>query len=335
MAVTKQTYTAAATWTASQLADIFRSAFIDAGLMTDWFDSFTNTGIENRVLRVINDGSKTYGTVFYWFMFTTAGAYIQTTLGWNAATDVPSGTLFLDYYSTATNTVGNHRQFFAAVNTTTVTLTRYTSAINTNCTWFLPRQGAVYSPFLIPYGTYNATALVDQNRVAFNGAVRTVGAAYSSLGTQIIFCQFAGHTRRTFMGATFLRAVGADTTVYLNNSFPASSAYAVVGNVTGQGVGNATGAGLANAVILPTSHVNTNTALATDSTPVYTSIMASAYLPALPSDFGMAPYYASNAIAIQDTLVVTAASEEWEMITVTNNTTADAGRTVFLARIVG
>ena len=51
MAVTKQVYTAAATWTASGLADIFQSAFIDAGLMTAWHDSFLNT-VENRVLAV-------------------------------------------------------------------------------------------------------------------------------------------------------------------------------------------------------------------------------------------------------------------------------------------
>ncbi len=52
MTVTKQTYTANATWTAVQLADMFRSAFIDAGLMADWYDSFLGSTYENRILRI-------------------------------------------------------------------------------------------------------------------------------------------------------------------------------------------------------------------------------------------------------------------------------------------
>jgi hypothetical protein len=74
MAVTKQTYTASATWTASGLASIFRSAFIDAGLMTEWHDSFLNT-IENRVLEITYNGSKTYGKTYHWFQFTTSGVF--------------------------------------------------------------------------------------------------------------------------------------------------------------------------------------------------------------------------------------------------------------------
>ena len=43
MAVATEDYTATATWTAVQLADLFKDAFIDAGLMADWYDSFLNT----------------------------------------------------------------------------------------------------------------------------------------------------------------------------------------------------------------------------------------------------------------------------------------------------
>ena len=50
MAVTKQTYTAAATWTAAQLATLFENAFINAGLMTAWYDSFLSGTVENLVL---------------------------------------------------------------------------------------------------------------------------------------------------------------------------------------------------------------------------------------------------------------------------------------------
>lgn len=334
MAVTKQTYTAASTWTAAQLADLFRSAFIDAGLMTDWFDSFTNTGIENRVLRVINDGSKTYGTVYYWFMFTTAGGYIQTTLGWNATTHVPTGTQYFDWFTNATNTVGSHRLFFSAISTTTATLTRYTSAINTNCTWFVGRSSTTYITLLIPFGTYNATAFIDQNKMAFNGAVQAVPNTYGAYGASLYFTHAAGHNRRTFMGSAALRDA-TSTSVYVNTTFPILSTYAVFGNVSNAALNNYTSG--TSAIILPTAFANTNTSLAADSTPVVTSIMASAYLPALPADFGMTPYYASNAIAIQDTLVVTAASEEWEMLSVSNNAAGNSGvgRMAFVARTVG
>lgn len=332
MAVTKQTYTAASTWTAAQLADIFRSAFIDAGLMTDWFDSFTNTGIENRVLRVINDGSKTYGTVYYWFMFTTAGGYIQTTLGWNEPGNAPSGTQYLDYFSTATNTTSSHRQFFTAVSTTTATLTRYTSAVNTNCTWLVARNGASYVNFLIPYGTYNATGFVDQNITAFNGALFTQLNTFvytSSIG----FTNFAGLTRRTHLGSTSARSLTSLSGYITTNALTVGIAYACQGNA-GPSTQNLVVGMSSVGITLPTAHVNTNSSLAADHTPVFTSILASAYLPAMPSDFGVAAYYASNAIAVQDTLVVTAASEEWEMMTVSNNGNADAGRLMLLARTV-
>jgi hypothetical protein len=334
MAVTKQTYTVTATWTAAQLATIFEDAFIDAGLMTAWFDSFTNAGIENRVLQVVNDATKTYGTVYYWFMFTTAGGFVQTTLGWDATTDVPSGTQYLDFFSTATNVTTNHRQFFTTVSTTTATLTRYTSAVNTNCTWFVARNGANITNFLIPYGTYNATGFVDQNITAFNGAVFT--DISTSLNQSFIgFTAFAGHTRRTYLGAAALRGNTAVGEYSGTGTLQMLMAYSGMGNASSTTANKARGFSN-NSILLPTAFVNTNSALAADHTPVFTSILASAYLPALPPDFGIAAYYASNVIATQDTLVVTAASEEWEMIRVSNNgANADAARLILLARVVG
>lgn len=139
MAVTKQTYTATPTWTAAQLATIYRSAFIDAGLMTDWHDSFLSGSVENRVLRVQYDASKTYGTTFYWFMFTTSGAFLHVATGWNTATDQPTGTQFLDFFATTTNATTNHWQFSGALSSTTAAdLIRYSSG---NQHWFVSRQG--------------------------------------------------------------------------------------------------------------------------------------------------------------------------------------------------
>ncbi len=140
MTVVPQTYTATATWTATQLADIFKQAFIDAGLMTDWFDSFLNT-VENRVLRVINDGAKTYGTVYYWFMFTTGGVFVATTNTWNASTHVPTGTQYIDYYSTTTSATSAAASATAAASSATLAAS-YTPAITAGVSgYFLTNNG--------------------------------------------------------------------------------------------------------------------------------------------------------------------------------------------------
>ena len=328
MAVTKQTYTATATWTAAQLADAFRSAFIDAGLMTDWFDAFANGGVENRVLRIVNDASKTYGTVFYWFQFTTAGVWLQTATDWNAATDAPAGTQYLDFYATTTSVTTNHRQLISLASTTTATVTRYCSAINASCSWFLVRQGASSAPLLIPFGGYTATSFVDQNKVVFNGALTmSVGA---SGGTSFLtFIHAAGHLRKTFLGATHLNARTSVNEYLIGLQL---LQYAALGNASNSSANISSGTA---AIWLPSAHANTQTALGGDHTPVFTSIQCSPYIPALPADFGVAAYYASNAITIQDTLVVSAGVEEWEMISVANNATAGAARMMLMARVVG
>jgi hypothetical protein len=185
----------------------------------------------------------------------------------------------------------------------------------------------------VPYGNYNATGFVDQNKVAFNGAV-FVEAFTVSHQSIISFTHFAGHTRRTFLGATSNRGSTAVSEYTTTGTLNTLMAYSAAGNVNSSTVNKAEGI-TANSIILPTAHVNTNSALAADHTPVFTSVLVSPYLPALPSDLGIAPYYASNAIATQDTLVVTATTEEWEMLGVSNNATTDAARLMFLARVVG
>jgi hypothetical protein len=187
---------------------------------------------------------------------------------------------------------------------------------------------------LIPYGNYNATSFVDQNRTAFNGAIFTAFASDGAGSTYLSFSHFAGNTRRTFFGSTSMRNLTSVSNYAGAGSAITHLAYSAIGNVNAATNNTLVGPSV-NRIWLPTAHVNTNSGLAADHTPVFTSMLASPYLPALPSDFGIAPYYASNAIAVQDTLVVTAAAEEWEMMSVGNNANADAARIVLLARVVG
>lgn len=327
MAVTKQTYTATATWTASQLAEIFRSAFIDAGIMTEWHDSFLSGTVQNRVLQVVNHPTKTYGTVYYWFMFTTAGVFLNTALGWNTATDVPSGTINLDYVALTTNATTSHSTLVTLTSATTCTITRYTSAVNTDCTWFLLRNGTTNFTFIVPKGNYNVTSFIDQDKMAYNGVI-AVTAVIGGTSTNISFGHVGGHLRRTYLGSIAGRGI---TVTNLLTFSPILNRYWGVGNASGN---TSNYSSTTIGVILPTAFTNTNPAIGTNYNPIFTSISPSPYLPALPSDFGIASYYLSDAMVASDTLVVSAGTEEWEMLKVSNNVSADAARTLFLARVI-
>jgi hypothetical protein len=89
-------------------------------------------------------------------------------------------------------------------------------------------------------------------------------------------------------------------------------------------------------IILPNAFTNTNPAFASDVTPVFTGLNYWAYLnEAMPSDFGIASYYLANTLAIRDKLIVTAATEEWEMINIINNSgTSGQASGMFVARVV-
>lgn len=332
MAVTKQTYTLNPTWTASGLADTFRSAFIDAGIMTEWYDAFLDGSVENRILEVVNDATKTYGTVYYWFMFTTTEVRVHTALSWDATSHVPTGTQYQNYYSTTTNSTANHSPLYttasggnstALVAATSLTFTRYTSAINTSCTWFVLRQSA-FLTFLIPFGAYTATPFVNQNIFAFNGLM--VVQTYSS--ASLSFWHKAGVTRRTYLGA--VAAYGSTIPQYYYSQAHLQSYGAI------QGYSQNTDANLnssINTIRLPTALTSVHTGLTANYTPVFTSIQCSPYLPPLPSDFAMCVYYTSNAVAIQDTFVVSAGVEEYEVLM--QFALPSNASILFLARMVG
>lgn len=335
MPVSKQTYTAAAPWSASQLADVFRQAFIDAGLMSDWHDAFVSGSIENRILRIVNASTKTYGTVFYWFMVTSTGVFIHTALGWNATTHVPTGTQYLDYYATTTNATTNHVQLNGTnlSTATNVTLTRYTSTINTAVTWFVLRNGTISRTFLIPSAGFNALPFVDQSKMAFNGVLVASGNTSSGIAS-VDFYHFGAHLRRTFLGAASSRG----TTTSLTRR-PSVHRIMAFGNMASNLSSNATGDDFSSAsssagLVLPVALANTQADLTSDHAPVFTGPTVSPYMAAMPSDFGVVAYYASSSMAVQDRFIVAASSEEWEIMAVAANPATDAGRVMLMARVI-
>lgn len=336
MAVTVEAYTATATWTAAQLATLFENAFIDAGLMTAWYDSFLNT-VENRILEVQYDGTKTYGKAYYWFQFTTGGVFLHVATGWNATTHVPTGTQYLDYFSTTTNATTNHATLVSLTSTTTATLTRYTSGVNSSFSWFIIRNGTTSYNFHIPSASVGKVSWLDLNKVLFHPVIN---AGTSTSGTYGIvdFFNACPLTRRSYLaqgslrGSTNATEYGSATSAYAKNY---STRYLGYGNASAGGASNRGSTAVAG-VVLPIGFNNANPAYTTDVIPVFTGLNYWAHLTdAMPSDFGISFHYANNTMTAQDKLIVTSGTEEWEMLSVSNNGTITTGASpMLLARVV-
>lgn len=333
MAVTKETYTATATWTASGLATLFNDAFIDAGLMTAWYDSFLSGTIENRILEITYNGAKTYGKAYYWFMFTTTSVHFSIATGWNASTHVPTGTQYLDYYSTTTNATTNHINLFSTLSTgTNAVLERYTSAANTAYTWFSFRNGAdPYGFFIAPASTGIAT-WIDLDKVMFHHFVKSVPAVLSPTSVSYALMEFSSQyrIRRSFWGAGALRGrttlSSFATTLSLKN-------YVGTGN-TSNSSGN-DGTFGQEVIYAPYGFNNTNPAYSTDYKPIINGYSYSSYITSnMPSDFGIFFNYGTTAFSFGDKIIVSAGVEEWEVIDFANNTLTDSPSSLLVNRVV-
>lgn len=340
MSVTKQTYTAAATWTPAQHADIFRQAFIDAGLMTDWHDSFLSGSIENRVLRVIYDGTKTYGTTFYWFQFNTSSVSMNLATGWNTSTKVPTGTLYLDYGTAATNSVSGLSFASSRSTTTTNELIRYTSQDNSNFSVFITRQGTTNNLFMIAHPSYTVAPWIDLNKTLFHHFI-DINASPSQSSSYFVFIS-RNCIRRSFLTGITLNG----DTSYRSSYGLALCGYSALGKSTSVGSNvnfntylpaHYDRQAIAPHIVLPTGETDANPAYTTDSNPVYTGMPVSPYMTnyVLPGDFAIIPHYATNTMEVLDKFVVTAGVEEWEILARANNATAVTGASIaFAARIV-
>lgn len=347
MPVSRQVYTASPTWTAVQLASTFRSAFIDAGLMTEWHDSFSSSGVENRILRIVYDGTKTYGTTFYWFMFTTSGAFVSLATGWNTTTKQPTGTQYLDFYSTTTNATTNHYQIFTGTSTLTLELYRYTSAVNTDFSWFYLRNGSLSANFSVFGPSSQVATWVDLDKTMFHHYLRS-SASVTNAAAGISFQSF-GMLRRSYLFGCVLNTY----TTTLGSPAPWSvvvSAYSVMGRLAvgasnpssnmgnSFGITTSTTSPQSTTIILPIGSNSANPAYTADSNPVYTGLPVSYYVSnsSLPSDFGIVPHYVTNTMNPLDKFIVTAGVEEWEIINVANSGTLGSGyaNIAFAARVV-
>jgi hypothetical protein len=347
MAVTKQTYSASPVWTAAGLADQFKDAFIDAGLMTDWYDSFSNGGIENRILEVTYDGAATYGKCYYWFMFSTTFVGVQIATGWSAATDVPTGTQYLDFYSTATNVTTNHFSIGGTLITgTEASIVRYTSTDDSDYSWFVFRNGAVPFPFMIAPANVSRVSWLDLDKTMFHHFIKpTFKIRSTSEATSSASIRFDSpcRIRRSFVGGYRLRvtAVAAyrdeptplvayqaySTSTASNNSLSSDS------TTFGDGAGNIM-RGLST-IMVPAGLSSVNPAYTADYAPVLFGPSYSPYVnERLPDDFAIYFPFTGTQFAYGSRVVITAGTEEWEVLEFTNNSSDLAPNPLLLARVV-
>ena len=331
MAVTKQTYTATATLTPATFFTQLRSAFIDAGLMTEWYDSFLISSIENRVLEITN-AAGTYGKTYYWFMVGSNGnLFYHVATGWNAGSHVPSGTQYLDYFATTTNTTANHRQILTFNLTSDVKITRYTSG-NTN--FFVISQGATYICFTIVKGSGSFQPWVDFSK-GFLTLLYEVTPSVSSRYGQISFNRYSSLRRELGRGVALNGSTTSGDYVGTSLSWGAEYAYCGLGNASNNWNVNL---GLTtvtrSAILLPIGFNGTNGAYSTDSSPVFNSLPFSQWITTtMGSDFGITMLYTANTLGIYDTITVSTGTEVWEVMAFTNNVSLTTGATpVMLAR---
>jgi hypothetical protein len=343
MAVTKQVYTATGIWTASQLATIFESAFVASGLMTAWYDSFTSGSVENRILEVVYDGGATYGTTYYWFQFTTSGAFAGVSGTWDAGSHVPTGTQYLDYYSTTTSSTNNHWQILSLSAASNVSLIRYTSAVDTTQSWYVLVQGSSSLVFTIPPGSFTISPWVDMDKVLFSHFM--VPHLFTQTSYGYILMGSYGFLRRSYgPGGGFIASTdnGQEFAITVQSVVsPGRSS-----NSTANNIGRAQSLGFVTKdttppalgpVIAPMGNSTANPAYSANFSPVFTGLPHSHYIstPNMAADFGIAFHYADNTMVRGDKLIVTASVEEWEIMRVSNNATVTSGASpMFLARVV-
>lgn len=327
MAVTKQVYSVDAGWTTTDVANMFKTCFIDAGLMTDWYDTFINSGIEHCILEIQYDPLKTYGKTYYWFAFTSAGAYIMLATNWDSVNHVPTGTQYVDYLNSATNTTANHRQILAYGNSASLSITRFTSG---GLSMFSIYGSSGRKLFMISPASSQIVPWIDLDKTMFHHYVEPlavhpgtnggVSSTYVDFDVQL-------NLRRSF-------AVG-----HSQYNLTSASSY-----TSGKPIGlyryqhNARVNNNSEfAINLPFGNPVANPAFSSYEYPIFTGLPYSPYITnsTLPSDFGIHFRLDTSTYSIGQVLQVSPGVQEWEIMhTVSGTTSSETATPMILARVI-
>lgn len=341
MAVTRQEYSIEPTWTATQVADnLIGPALIAAGLMTNWHDTFSISTVHYRVMEHVFDPTKTYGKIYYLFIFTGGTCGVSAYTGWDSTNNVPTGSQFLDWHlvPTNTNSTFSNRQCYELANyttTTRLTLVRYSSQDNSNQNWFVFRQGTTNGvPFTFMHPNSQRYSFLNLDQ----GCIIGLSTCRQSVSNRIGYIDFRlqeNLRRQLCIG----QALNGDTdTSFANGKYHAAEYITHRYSGTGRFTNN-TGSNISTdigSIPLPVGHSTSNPAYASNYSPICTDLPWNLWTAEpLATDLGIYMHYADNNITFNDRFVVTPGVEEWEVIAFANNTTVDFGASpCFVARVI-
>jgi hypothetical protein len=344
MAVTKQTYSISSGFTSADVATALRSALIDAGLMTEWFDSFTISGDKIcRVLQIIHDPTKTYGTCFYYFTIDNGGiAVALATNGWDATTpapiNIPTGTQYLDWHTLPANS--GVSQFTGTVlfnysTTSNLALDRFTSGSDTKQSWFVFRQTSAVTrsrPFAFLHKDMALHSWLDLSKGCISGLTRLT--AYANNRAGLVNFQIDENLRRCLSIGSVLRGA-TNGFNYHGQQYNVYSYFGAGSEAGGNNVPSWTASNCASTP-LPVGKNSANPAYTSDYVPVCSNIPWNLWTPTrLADDFGIYMRYDANDIALGDRFVVQATVNEWEVLDFANNAVLNDGASAsFLARTI-
>jgi hypothetical protein len=377
MVVSKQAYTVSAPWLNFNLADQFKLAFIDAGLMDDWFDTFedgpgSSSGerFQHRVIKIVYDASKKYGTVYHWFTFRPNGfmSYAYTHQ-WDPVGHVPLGVKRKERleqtYSEltgATTAVGSHRRFATQVLSTTTTLTRYSSGVKSKFSMFLLKGGNNFQCFfLMPPGTkFQPYVNLDLNTcgglvvpiigVSSTGVLTSATQQYVAVNFDHFFHYkdnifaygYSGRADRDWSimysnehGVSYALAGGGTSDIGFTSSNNLTISARLAASEKIENTYTTTSASNGFLITLPCELAVDNQDRETDSTPVFSDLPYSLYIAdRLPIDFGIVGHFTNNTMEVQDIFQVTPGVEEWEILANMNLQNSRNPSALVVARII-
>lgn len=343
MAVTKEVYTVPAGFTTTAVIGLLEQAFIDAGLMVGWHDSFSIGGRSFGVFECVYDPLKTFGTTYYLISADANRVGVNVGTGWDTGTNEFTGVQFLDYYVQPPNVdpYGNYRgtaitdpMYYS--NASSLSLYRYTSTASATQSWFVFQQGlSVSNPFAIHHPAQSLYSWLNLDLGMIPGLYTVATSTASTTGNTTFFMQ--ENIRRAYPCGQTL--TGYTSTYYGNQRF--NGIYLGMYSYAGSGkTSNAPTENLAfganGKTVLPIASAAANPAYAQDYNPICSELPWTSFSPGpLATDFGVYMHYANNTLNFEDRFVVDPGVEEWEILDCTNNAVVTtAASSTFIARVV-
>jgi hypothetical protein len=350
MPVTKQTYTINSGFTRTEVATALRSALIDAGLMTEWYDSFaSNADRLCRVLRIEHDSTKTFGTCFYYFTISNSGISVAlATNGWSGNT--PTGAQYLDWHTlpasiNAPSSNSSSTDIFSYSTTSGLVLNRFTSQLDSKQSWFVLSQTVSGSttrskPFSFLHKNTALHSWLDLSKGCISGFTTVsahsnnyVGRINFSIEENLRRCLSIGSALRG-VGSPGFHAAGINTNCYYGAGMTSDDGFNF--NISGDFRGNE-----ASGMPLPIGRNAANPAYSTDYTPICSNLPWNLWTPTrLANDFGVYVQYNTaapdvNPISLGTKIIVQTTVNEWETLQFANSSVLITGATpIFLARVI-